>query len=35
MQTEIAVALIGLVGSAIGAFTGIVVSAILTAYRLE
>lgn len=35
MQTEIVVALIGLVGSAIGAFTGIVVSAKLTAYRLE
>ncbi len=35
MQTEIVVALIGLVGSAIGAFTGIMVSAKLTNYRLE
>lgn len=35
MQTEVVVALIGLVGSAVGAFTGIMVSAKLTAYRLE
>ncbi len=35
MDTEIGVALIGLAGSAIGAFTGVVTSAKLTAYRLS
>lgn len=35
MDTEIGVALIGLAGSAIGAFTGGVTSAKLTAYRLS
>ena len=35
MPTEIMVALIGLGGSAIGAFSGVFVSAKLTAYRLE
>lgn len=35
MPTEIMVALIGLGGSAIGAFSGVLVSAKLTAYRLE
>lgn len=35
MPTEIMVALIGLGGSAIGAFSGALVSAKLTAYRLE
>lgn len=35
MPAEIMVALIGLGGSAIGAFSGMLVSAKLTAYRLE
>lgn len=35
MPTEVIVALIGLLGSAAGTFTGIMVSAKLTAYRLS
>ena len=35
MPTEITVALIGLLGSAIGAFVGILTSTKLTSYRLE
>lgn len=35
MPTEIVVALIGLGGSAIGAFVGVLTSARLTQYRLE
>lgn len=35
MQTEIVVALIGLVGSALGTFSGIAFSAKLTNYRIE
>lgn len=35
MPTEITIALIGLVGSAIGTFTGILASSKLTNYRLE
>ena len=35
MPTEVIVALIGLLGSATGTFTGIMVSAKLTAYRLS
>ncbi|WP_320971347.1 hypothetical protein [Enterocloster bolteae] len=35
MPTEVMVALIGLLGSAAGTFTGIMVSAKLTAYRLS
>lgn len=35
MPTEVMVALIGLLGSATGTFTGIMVSAKLTAYRLS
>ncbi len=35
MPTEIAVALIGLAGSAIGSVIGVMVSAKLTQYRLE
>lgn len=35
MQTEITVALIGLLGSAIGTFAGILVNSRLTTYRLE
>ncbi len=35
MPTEIMIALIGLVGSAIGTFTGILASSKLTNYRLE
>lgn len=35
MPTEIMVALIGLVGSAIGTFTGILASSKLTNYRIE
>ncbi len=35
MATEIAVALIGLAGSAIGSVIGVMVSAKLTQYRLE
>ncbi len=35
MPTEIAVALIGLAGSAIGSIIGVMVSAKLTQYRLE
>ncbi len=35
MATEIAVALIGLAGSAIGSIIGVMVSAKLTQYRIE
>lgn len=35
MPSEIVVALIGLAGSAVGAFSGILVSSKLTAYRIE
>ena len=35
MPTEIMVALIGLAGSAIGAFAGVLTSARLTNYRIE
>lgn len=35
MPTEIVIALIGLLGSAIGSLIGIVASSKLTAYRLE
>lgn len=35
MPTEIMVALIGLIGSAIGTFTGVMASAKLTNYRIE
>ena len=35
MPTEIQVALIGLLGSGLGAFIGIVTSSKLTSYRLE
>jgi hypothetical protein len=35
VPTEVIVALIGLLGSAAGTFTGIMVSAKLTAYRLS
>lgn len=35
MPTEIAVALIGLAGSAAGSFVGILVNSRLTTYRLE
>lgn len=35
MQPEIMIALIGLVGSVIGSFAGVLVSARLTAYRIE
>jgi len=35
VPTEVIVALIGLLGSATGTFTGIMVSAKLTAYRLS
>ena len=35
MPTEIAVALVGLCGSAIGSLAGVVASARLTAYRIE
>ena len=35
MPTEIAVALVGLCGSAIGSLAGVVASAKLTAYRIE
>ncbi len=35
MSTEIAVALIGLCGSAVGSLAGIVASAKLTAYKIE
>ncbi|MGL6219999.1 MAG: hypothetical protein ACRC36_18295 [Lacrimispora sphenoides] len=35
MPTEITIALIGLVGSALGTFTGILASSKLTNYRLE
>ena len=35
MSTEIAVALIGLAGSALGSVIGVMVSAKLTQYRLE
>lgn len=35
MATEVLVALIGLLGSAIGTFSGIVVSSRLTTYRIE
>lgn len=35
MPTEIVIALIGLLGSAIGSLVGIVASSKLTAYRLE
>lgn len=35
MPTEIAVALIGLAGSAAGSFVGILVNSRLTSYRLE
>ena len=35
MPTEITVALIGLIGSGLGAFVGILTSTKLTSYRLE
>lgn len=35
MQTEVVVALVGLVGSSLGSLAGVVASAKLTAYRLE
>ena len=35
MPTEITIALIGLLGSGIGAFVGILTSSKLTSYRLE
>ncbi len=35
IPTEVMVALIGLVGSAIGTFTGILASSKLTSYRIE
>lgn len=35
MTTEIVVAVIGLVGSGLGAFGGVVISAKLTTYRIE
>jgi len=35
MPTEITVALIGLIGSGLGAFVGILTSSKLTSYRLE
>lgn len=35
MTPEVAVALIGLIGSSLGAFGGVVISAKLTQYRIE
>lgn len=35
MSTDVAVALIGLCGSAVGSLAGVVASAKLTAYRIE
>jgi ABC-type lipoprotein release transport system permease subunit len=35
MTTEIVVAVIGLLGSGLGAFGGVVISAKLTTYRIE
>lgn len=35
MAVEVTVAIIGLVGSAVGSFTGIAVNSRLTAYRIE
>lgn len=35
MPVEVTVAIIGLIGSAVGSFTGIAVNSRLTAYRIE